>query len=166
MLLKQILTENKKNGLYVGTKFSADTLDRIQQFAKQANIPNLLSMDDFHSTLAYSRKPVNDFTPISELDEVGIPSSFEIWESPPNAFKPEKTYCLVLKYDSEYMHKRFNEIMTLGATYDYDEYKPHMTFSYDVGKDFKLEDLPPVKQLGKLKIVSEYTEILDINKTF
>lgn len=166
MKVKDILVEAKKEGLYAAVKFSEDTLNRILKFAEAANIPNLLKVEDFHSTLAYSRKPVNDFTPISELNEEGIPSSFEIWESPPNAFKPEKTFCLVLKYDSDYMHKRFNEIMALGATYDYDEYKPHMTFSYDVGADFKLEDLPPVKQLGKLNIVNEYSEVLDLDKTF
>lgn len=166
MKVKELLKEEKKEGLYAAVRFSTDTVDRIVKFASETGIPNLLKVEDFHSTLAYSRKPVAEFTPISQLNEIGIPSSFEIWESPPNAFKPEKTFCLVLKYDSDYMHKRFNEIMSMGATYDYDEYKPHLTFSYDVGADFKVENLPPVKQLGKLNIVGEYSEVLDLNKTF
>ena len=166
MKVKELLKEEKKEGLYAAVRFSTETVDRIIKFASEIGIPNLLKVEDFHSTLAYSRKPVAEFTPISELNEIGIPSSFEIWESPPNAFKPEKTFCLVLKYDSDYMHKRFNEIMSMGATYDYDEYKPHLTFSYDVGADFKVENLPPVKQLGKLNIVGEYSEVLDLHKTF
>lgn len=166
MKVKELLKEEKKEGLYAAVRFSTETVDRIVKFASETGIPNLLKVEDFHSTLAYSRKPVTEFTPISQLNEIGIPSSFEIWESPPNAFKPEKTFCLVLKYDSDYMHKRFNEIMSMGATYDYDEYKPHLTFSYDVGPDFKVENLPPVKQLGKLNIVGEYSEVLDLDKTF
>ncbi len=166
MKVKELLKEEKKEGLYAAVRFSTETVDRIVKFASETGIPNLLKVEDFHSTLAYSRKPVAEFTPISELNEIGTPSSFEIWESPPNAFKPEKTFCLVLKYDSDYMHKRFNEIMSMGATYDYDEYKPHLTFSYDVGADFKVENLPPVKQLGKLNIVGEYSEVLDLYKTF
>lgn len=166
MKVKNILVETKKEGLYAAVKFSDDTIERIQKFAKVANIPNLLQATDFHSTLAYSRKPVKSFSPIEELDEVGTPTGFDIWESPPNAFKPEKTYCLVLTYDSDYMHRRFNEIMAMGATYDYDSYKPHMTFSYDVGPEFDLKKLPNIKDLGLLNITSEYKEVLDLNKTF
>ena len=166
MQVKDVLVEAKKEGLYAAVKFSDDTLERIQKFAKVANIPNLLQATDFHSTLAYSRKPVNDYSPVDGLDEIGTPTSFEIWESPPNAFKKEKTYCLVLKYDSDYMHKRFNEIMAMGATYDYDSYKPHMTFSYDVGSEFDIKKLPNIKQLGLLNITKEYKEVLDLDKTF
>lgn len=166
MKVKDILVEASKEGLYAAVKFSDETLDRIQQFAKDAKIPNFLKLDDIHSTLAYSRKPVSEYVPIDELDEIGNPTGFEIWESPPNAFKPEKTFCLVLKYDCEYMHSRFQEIMSMGATYDYDEYKPHMTFSYDVGVDFKLKSLPPIVKLGVLNITKEYSEVLNLDKTF
>ena len=166
MKVKELLKEEKKEGLYAAVRFSTETVDRIVKFAHETGIPNLLKVEDFHSTLAYSRVPVPKFSPAPNVTEIGIPTSFEIWESPPNAFKPEKTFCLVLKYDSDYMHKRFKEIMSMGATYDYDEYKPHLTFSYDVGPDFKVEDLPDVKQLGKLNIVGEYTEDLDLDKTF
>ena len=165
MKVKELLKE-KKEGLYAAVKFSSETVDRIMKFGFENEIPNLLKVEDFHSTMAYSRVPVPKFTPISNIDEIGIPTSFEIWASPPNAFKEEETHCLVLKYDCDYMHKRFDEIMSMGATYDYDEYKPHMTISYDVGKDFDIKKLPKASDIGKLHIVGEYTEILDLDKTF
>lgn len=164
MKLRELL-EKEEKGLYAAVKFSSDTIQKIIDFAGKS-IPNLLKKKDFHSTLIYSRKPVKGFKPTPKLNEFGQPTKFEIWESPPNAFKKEKTYCLVMKYDCNYMHNRWKEAMDMGATYDYDEYKPHVTLSYDVGKDFKISDLPSISKLGELKITNEYSEDLDVDKTF
>ena len=166
MKLKELLNENKTEGLYVAVKFSDECVDRILDYCDSVNIPNVLNRSDFHSTLAYSRKPVPDFSPESEIDVVGKPKGFEIWPSEPNAFKKEKTYCLVMKFDCDYMTNRFNEIMSMGATYDYDKYQPHITLSYDVGEDFDTSVLPDIAKIGTISIVSEYSEKLDFDKTY
>lgn len=162
MKLRDFLIERKTNGLYAAVYFSDDTINRISKYCKKAKIPNTLDTNDFHSTLAYSRKPLNNFVPIEKLNETGIPIGFEVWASEPNAFKDDKTHCLVLHYESDYMRKRFDEILDLGATYDFDEYNPHISFSYDVGASFDIESLPPVDELGLLNIIGEYSEPLDL----
>jgi len=162
MKLKDFIIEKKTKGLYVGVKLSDDTVKRIVAYCKKAKIPNVLDPKEFHSTLAYSRKPVNDFVPNEKIKEKGIPNKFEVWPSDPNAFKEDKTYCLVLKYDSDYMQNRFDEIMKMGATYDYDEYRPHVTLSYDVGKDFDIKKLPSLSNMKTFYITGEYSEPLDL----
>lgn len=166
MKLKHLLEKQNEKGLYAAVKFSNETIDNIMNYCNDSNIPNVLDPSDLHSTLCYSRKPVPDFKPVFPLEETGKPKSFEIWDSPANAFKKEATRCLVLKYDSAYMVSRFNEIQDMGATYDYDEYKPHVTLSYDVGDDFTLDTLSPPSNIGELQIVGEYSEELDLDKTF
>lgn len=57
--------------------------------------------------------------------------------------------------DCQYLSDRHNEIMDLyEATYDYPEYKVHVTLSYDIGdidiKDLKIDGFP------KINIVKEY----------
>ena len=149
-------------GLYVGVTFSKDTVERIRQYAEQASIPNLLNAEHLHSTLAYSRNLIDGFESAGTINEIGTPTVFDIWEI--KSLLEIKSYCLVLKFNSGYMQKRFNEIISMGATYDYDHYIPHVTFSYDVGKEFRLQSLPPIIQLGVLNIVNEYQEILDLDK--
>lgn len=166
MKLKHLFENVNNTGLYVGVKFSENTLNKIQKFCKEHKIPNALKKKDFHCTIAYSRKPVPNFKPIKTVKETGKPIKFEIWESPPNVYKDKTTYCLIVKIDSEYLHVRFNNIIDMGATYDYDEYKPHLTLSYDVGKDFDIKTLRSIDDLGQFEIITEYSEKLDLGKTF
>lgn len=166
MKVNELLEKETVKGLYAAVKFSKDTIDRILKYCGDKDIPNILNPEDFHSTLCYSRKLVPDFKPVDELFEEGKPKKFEIWESPPNAFKEEKTFCLVLKYSSSYMENRFKEIMDMGATYDYDEYKPHLTISYDVGEGFDVSKLVDIDAIAPLDIIGEYSEELDLDKNY
>lgn len=158
------LMENKKqpDGTYAAVKFDDETNKMLVEFCNQNNIPNQLNDNDFHCTVTYSRKYLPDYEPLTTIDPAwnATPDHFEVWESGPNAYKDDTTHCLVLKLQSPELHERFKYAMDdLGATYDYDEYKPHVTLSYDVGEDFDHESLPLP---GNISIVSEYTEDLDL----
>lgn len=163
MKVQDFLIEERKNGIYVAVKFSDDTINRLLKYCNKANIPEVLKADEFHCTLSYSRKDVPDFEPKEKIKEIGVPYKFEVWPSSPNAFKKDMTYCLVLKFKSDYLQKRFDKIMSMGATYDYDKYQPHISLSYNVDKDFDVKKLPPIKELGDFEIVSEYSEELELD---
>jgi len=158
----------KEKGTYAGLHFSADTIDKLINYSKENNIPNAVSEDEYHSTLLYSRKFLPEYEPQGELATPlsATPTKLEIWESPANAFKDDVTNCLILKMDCPEQVSRFNELMdTHDATYDFDEYKPHTTLSYDVG-DLNLESLSDVTAIGPLDIVEEYSEELNLDKTY
>jgi len=95
-----------------------------------------------------------DYEPIGKLDETwtGKFTKFSIFPSNPNN--------LVLEYVCKPQSERFNKLMdSHDATYDFDEYKPHITLSTDVG-DFDHKKLPKI--LEPLEIVEEYSKKIKI----
>lgn len=168
-IVELIETEStqQSTGTYVGVKLDDSSLDSLVEFAKSNDIPNPLKRSDFHSTVVYSRKHLPDFDPVGNIDEpwIATPKGFDVWESKPNAYKDESTFCLVMEIDCPDMVKRHDHAREdHGATYDFDEYKPHITISYDVGKDFDKSNL---EWSGEpLKISNEYSEELNLNKKY
>lgn len=141
---------------FAAVKFSDSTVSKIFDFCENHNIPNRLERDEFHSSLSCSKRVVENFKRYENLSEEGYPLEFDIFISRKNAFKPLDTYCLVLKYQSDYMTDRFHQILRMGGTHDYDNYIPHITLSYDVGANFKIENLPNASTIGVLNIIEEY----------
>lgn len=112
-------------GLYVCAKFSDLTLDAIERLQRDLKVPNPVPREKIHSTIVYSRVTV-PYVAASGSFEVATSGELEVWDT-----KSGKT--LILKLDSEYLAFRHNYAKALGATYDYPDYKPHITLSYDVG---------------------------------
>jgi len=153
------ITEAKKPGTYAGVRFSPSTVKALRAFGKDNGIPNRLPHENFHTTLLYSRKHLPNYTPVGDYDNplVGIPKVWEKWPSKPDD-DGKVSMCLVLQFTCPELVKRHKELMDEhDAHYDFDEYKPHVTLSYDVG-DFNVKDLPTFGD--DIEIVSEYQEEL------
>ena len=166
MKLDQVLFEEDKeegNGTYAGVRFDEDTVGRIKTFIEENEIPNAIPDDKIHTTLLYSRKPCPNYKATGDLNPAltGTPTEFDVWESQPDD-DGNKSNCLVLQFECDDLVDRHKSLMDEhGGTFDFDEYKPHTTFSYDIG-DLDIENLDP-SGLGDLKIVSEYQEELNTN---
>lgn len=161
------MEEETKKGTYAAFRFSSESATALKEFCEENGIPNSLKVEDFHSTLLYSRKYLPEYEPAGQLDQSlnAKPVELEVWTSPPNAFKENETKCLVLKYECQEQVDRFNQLMDEhDATYDYDEYKPHVTLSYDIG-EFDATALD-VGKIPVLEVVEEYGEELNLDKTF
>lgn len=156
MLLSE-LTEDKADGTYVGLRFSKESMEALSKIADK--LPNSTSKGEMHVTLIYSKKPIS----FSKDDCKGK-------LDPPIEIKPKKfsifeteggQKVLVLELDCDEILKRHQFIMDkFGATYDYPEYKPHVSLSYDIG-DFDIKKLGDVKDIPNLYANKEYTD--DIN---
>ena len=148
MRLSTILEKNEdetKPGTYAGLRFSQDDEDAIIELVKKMGIPNPIKKEEIHLTLLYSRKHVSDYEPAEMTDMWAYPKQFTEFKS-----RKDGTRILVLEVDSEDATKRHNELMAKhDATYDFPEYKPHITLSYDL-EDFM--DLDKIKE--------KYTELL------
>lgn len=157
MKLKDLVEQKKTpDGTYAGVRFDTATNKAIHQYLKDNKIPNSPRADKLHSTLLYSRKYLPDYKPAGNVSMTGAPTKFETWKQTED---PTKT-CLVLQYDCPTLVARHKALMKEhGATYDHDEYKPHVTFSYDIG-DMDANSLPPFA--NKLNIVQEYGTDLDL----
>jgi len=162
MKLIDITEKKETKGTYAGVRFSDKTKDAVKKYMKDNKIPNPLRTEKMHSTLLYSRKYCPDYEPAGEMEEtlIGKSDSFESWESQPDD-DGNTSNCLVLKYTCDGLKDRHESLMKEhGATFDFDDYTPHITFSYDVG-DLDPKKLPKFEE--DIEIVEEYGEDLDLD---
>lgn len=153
-------------GTYAAVKYSVETRNKIAKFIKELDIPNPLATSKIHTTVLYSRKFLPNLK--SEVTKFKTPltatmKGYDVWKTRPEDGS-DPTDCLVIKLDSPELTTLHNVLMDLHkATYDFEEYTPHISLSYDIG-DFQLSSLSShMKAFGKLEIVEFYSEELDLN---
>lgn len=166
MKLQELIERRKSTrGTYAAVNFDKQTIQNIEEYLKENKIPGALKSDKLHTTLLYSRKFLPDYKGVGQYESpiVGTPAGFVVWKTKPDDGS-EPARCLVLKYDCPELVKRHKLLMKEhNATYDYDEYHPHITLSYDIG-DMNEKNLPDIqKYVDKIVIISEYHEDLNLN---
>ena len=149
------------NGTYAAVKFSENTIKNLVQIQTQLGVPNKVPAQKLHSTVCYSRKHLPTF---EQLGAINPP-----WESSINTYLLEVwdteggQNALVLKYICGPLTNRHVEInREYGATYDYPEYIPHITLSYDVGDWRPSNPVVQFKDNSKIEIVEEYSSELQL----
>ncbi len=148
-------------GLYVAVKYNQSAGDDLLDFIKKYNIPSTLKAEDFHTTIIYSRK----FADIKELDDdmedseiIAKPTELHVFETFDNK------RALVIKLDCPYLDERHKYLMQkYNLTYDYEEYIPHITLSYDIGD---LEIPKDVEFPEFFRIQAEYQGDLNLEKKY
>lgn len=168
--IKQILLEKEtkvtelgKDGSYIAVSFSRATQNKLRKLTKELGIPNeqTVPREKLHCTVVYSRKPFKDFTIWGKLEKpiVAKPDKLEIFKTQSGAS------ALVLRFHAKELDERHTYFeKEYGATYDYDEYKQHVTLSYDVGEDWKIpKDFDVTSVVDELEITEEYYEPLDLD---
>lgn len=150
-------------GRYVGVHFTPDTIEQVKKIIDNEGIPNPIDPDDLHSTIAHSsRSDIPGYEVDGELNEPveARINNFKIFDT------KEGGRCLVAALDSDYLHAKHKKTIDHGASYDFDEYIPHVTLSYNVGGDWDEENLKKLtnKYGGmRLTISDEYDQELDPN---
>jgi hypothetical protein len=146
------------NGTYVSAEVSEESGKKIFDWAKKKSIDGLIESKDYHSTIIYSRKGV------PQVEGMELPEKIEGktvgWHIFPTQ---DGGKCLALDIESPVLTNLHEHIMKeYGATYDYDEYKPHITVTYD----YKETEAP--KTFPKMKVVFDSFRIegLDPDKKF
>jgi len=163
MRIHEIINEAEEQpGTYAGIKLSDESANAIVAYCEENEIPNPVPKDKLHVTLLYSRKHLPNYTAAGEYDEpyVGEPSGFDVWESTEED-ESEPSRCLVLKLNCDTLCDRHKHLMAEHhATFDYDEYSPHVTFSYNL-EDNDESNLPPFTT--DIELVEEYQNDLELD---
>ena len=147
--------EHVKKGTYAGVRLSDDDSDFIIDWVKELKLPNPTPKKDLHLTLLYSKKYLPDYKPAGKIDEWAYPLKFHVFETFDNK------RALVLKVKSPFLLKRHKELMKEhDATYDYPEYIPHITLSYDIG-DMEVPKFDCKRR--ELHLGEEYAEELKLD---
>lgn len=151
MKFKEML-EKQNKGTYAGVRFSEDSVNKIMKIVK--GLPNPISKNDVHTTLLYSRKYLPNYEPLGDIKEIAKVNGFKIFHT------QDDKRALVLTLDCTFLINRHNELMNEHkATYDFPEYIPHITLSYDI-EDRQIED---INFKETLDIISEYKEDLNLD---
>lgn len=164
MLLEELFEAKKEKGTYAGLRFTESTIKNIQKLYKKFNIQNIVPEAKLHSTLLFSRKFLPEYESIGSLKQliIGLPTKCEVWDTSGD----EPKHALVLLYDSKEQVTRHKYLMKkYDAVYDYPSYKPHLTLSYDVGKDFDIKEINKFIKDNPfdIEINEEYQEDLDLD---
>jgi len=146
--------ENDK-GSYAAVTFSPETVEALKAFQYDNNIPNPLNPDEFHSTVMFSRKYIPTFKALGALQN--WTGRFTGWD----VFPSDDDNALVMKYECVELAERFDKIMSeYEATWDHEQFIPHVTLSYDIG-DMDVKQLP--KYDGPIVLINEHAEDLDLS---
>lgn len=159
ILNEEKITDLGKDGTYIAVHFSKESRDKLQALAKSLKVDNIIEKSKYHVTIVYSRKAFTDFTINGKLKKPwkATPTELEIFET------QSGSRALVLRLDAPKLVERHEYFKREhGATYDFDEYKTHVTLSYDVGPDWKIpKDFDITKLFKSLEIDEEYYEPLN-----
>ena len=109
-------------------------------WARGAGFSKAVSPDDLHVTIAFSRKPL-DWSALAPKTSGLCLSGFS---SARRVSPLGDKGAVVLFFFSSRLHARWLEICDLGASWDYDDYHPHITISYDAA-DVDLSKINPFK---------------------
>lgn len=146
-------TSNYSNGVYCSAKPTQSTTDALRSFCAVYDIPNPVPANEMHATIIYSEKGSPNFE-FQESYSKDIKAKFAGYE----LFGEDKNV-LVVKMTSPELHSRHNEMMDeFDLSYNFDEYRPHITLSYDAA-DFDLSKLDPYH--GDLMFKGEEANELD-----
>jgi len=159
--IKQLINElQSKKVTYAAVKFSPLTVERLVRFIREGGISNPVDSNELHCTLLYSRKYLSDYKGYGYYESpiYAIPLNLEVWEIEDN----KRVLVLPLKCDK--LIERHNHLMSKhNATYDFEEYAPHVTLSYDFKGSVDDINASVHEYINILSIIYEYSETLEPN---
>ncbi len=111
--------------------------DAIVEWAKSQGLTSMLLPKELHVTLCYSKAAMNWDMPKTSDEIVVAPiSDFDEDHKPVRKmemFGKEKNI-LVLQIESDQLTDRWQQFLDAGASYDFPDYKPHITITYSAGE--------------------------------
>jgi 2'-5' RNA ligase len=141
-LLQPLLERKAPSGVYVCVRPDRKTRDKIFEFFKDQDIPDLIAPSEYHVTLMYAPDQELDDYKDDIPEDVSADTGFDdsIAKFGGYALYGEDKDCLVMKLDSDMLHRMHDRLAKLGLKPTFSEYSPHLTLSYQ-GKDVDIDKL-------------------------
>jgi hypothetical protein len=102
--------------------------DALFAWARRVGFKSTLPIGDVHATVAFSKEPVNWSDVEPQTDGLSVPAG--------GARSVERLGdkgAVVLRFESPELTKRWHQFRGIGASWDWPEFKPHVTITYDYG---------------------------------
>lgn len=127
----------------------------VRAWAKSQGFATALPPDDMHVTVVYSKASVDWFKlgePYTENEDGGL----VVRAGGPRSVEQFGDRAVVLQFASAPLAWRHQDAERAGASYDYDEYLPHVTITYEAPADMQIANIVPYK--GELRFGPEIFE--------
>jgi len=137
--------ENKSTGTYIGINLSDSSIEKLNKWCTESLIPNCNK--EFHVTFIYSK---DDLPEDLEKPNYNLKINRNTYEY---ALFGDIENILVLKFKCDDLVDLWNKLRKkYNFQYDYPNYIPHITISYNVPKEFNIKklELPnfPIELIG------------------
>jgi len=150
------LSKAEPRTLYVSRKVL--NAAEIIKWAKAQGFKTTLPAADLHVTVCYSRTPI-DWMKAQEAWTQNENGELIIRPGGPRVVEPlGDKGAIVLMFASSELGWRHMSLKEIGASWDHQEYQPHITLTYD-GGEVDLETIQPYR--GKIKLGPEVFEEVD-----
>lgn len=146
----EALTDAAPRTLYVSRKLlnAAEFL----RWAKSQGFETTTPADELHVTIAYSRTPV-DWMKVGQAWGGGDDGKLTVPAGGARLVEPlGDKGAVVLLFNSSELSWRHRDIREAGASWDYEDYQPHVTITYS-GQGVNLDEIEPYR--GKLEFGPE-----------
>lgn len=131
-----MMTDLDEAGIYIAVKYNQYSTIKIKEVAENYEVPNIIPLEEFHTTIIYSKKYAENVEVYDKIQYIAIPDKLDIWTS------QSGKKCLVLLLNCKQLVDRNTELTEkYQFISDYDEYKCHLTISYDIGEWNKIEEM-------------------------
>jgi len=167
-VIKPKTVKVKEDGTYSDVIFSKASNKKLDDIIYSLGLIKDFK-DDYHCTLVYSKKKIPFYKTSkgkstdkngdakSKMSQIVKIKGF-------GHFDTDEGKNLHIEIDCKFCEMQFNRAMSAGATYDYDNYKSHITLMYNVSKDFNLDDYDTDKYIGQtLEIIEERISKLNLD---
>lgn len=138
-------------GTYAFLGLSQKSRERIHSWLEDRGFENLVNPDEYHTTVVYSHKYIPGLAtynpPMPILAEV------KGWHVFPSQ---SGSNCLVLDVDDDLIQRIHSAAAEMGATWDFPEFKPHIT----VSNNYPYAEIPEEYPNFKVTFVSFSVEEL------
>ena len=115
-------SKSDTSGTYASLKLDEESKTQLSKWlTDNVKIANSVSPDEYHCTVVYSKIPVPEVANINP--KLPIKASMVRWE----IFGIGEEKMLVLVIAGAGLQKLFKQTRKLGATWDFDNYTPHIT---------------------------------------
>jgi hypothetical protein len=153
-----LLTDARPRTLYVSRKLLNG--DEFTRWAKAQGFDTTTPADELHVTIAFSRQPVDWMKIGSAWDG---DSDGKLTVKPGGARLVERLGdkgAVVLMFAASELSWRHEDMKRNGASFDFDEYQPHVTITYQAPADLDLAKVEPYR--GKLVFGPEvFAEVVE-----
>jgi uncharacterized protein len=129
--------DEKLRSMYVSRKLL--NAEALIEWAKAQGFKNPVGLDDMHVTVAYSKQPVQWEAAGDHFDSIRA-SDIDPGERSVKQLGDQGA--VVLCFDNPDLRRRWQEFRDIGASWDWDGYQSHVTFTYEPG-DVDLAKVAP-----------------------